>query len=83
MTEEYSKKYKGIDNLYDYILILYILLLIEKRFNLYMILFNILRIIRENLLKTYVLKNIFLGNSINNKKIYFKLLNYNSIYFYY
>ena len=60
VTEEYSSRYKGIDNLYDYILIVYILLLIEKRFNLDMTLFNVLRIIRGNLLKTYVLKNIFL-----------------------
>ena len=49
-----------IIQIYSALIVYILLLLIKKRFNLDMTLFNILRIIRGNLLETYALKNIFL-----------------------
>ena len=49
-----------IIQIYSALIVYILLLLIKKRYNLNMTLFNALRMIRGNLLETYALRNIFL-----------------------
>lgn len=49
-----------IIQIYSALIVYILLLLIKKRFNLNCTLYNLLRIIRGNLLETYALRNIFL-----------------------